>query len=169
MGTPPNTSAQRLDIYKLAVEMADRVSARRGTANALFVTLNAALATTAAALKAENDWAAPTAGLLLCSAWWLLLRSYRELSAAKFNILHDPVRLPASPFTDEWDALKRRTGPLQYAEQGAVERPPSDFRLGLHRCVDRPLSPDPPIGRVGVLKSGSGRLGCGLVARESSA
>ena len=123
MGTPPNTSAQRLDIYKLAVEIADCVSARRGTANALFVTLNAALATTAAALKAENDWAAPTAGLLLCSAWWLLLRSYRELSAAKFNILHELERdLPASPFTDEWDALKRRTGPLQYAEQGAVER-----------------------------------------------
>lgn len=32
-----------LDLYKLAVEMADRVSARRGTANAFFVTVNTAL------------------------------------------------------------------------------------------------------------------------------
>ena len=30
------------------------------------------------------------------------------------------------------------------------------------------LSPDPPIGRVGVLKSGAGRLCGGLAARESS-
>jgi hypothetical protein len=32
-----------LELYKLAVEMADRVSARRATANAFFLTINTAL------------------------------------------------------------------------------------------------------------------------------
>lgn len=112
MGIPPDVTAQHLDIYKLAVEMADRVSARRGAANALFVTLNTALAASAAALKGENEWAAPTAGLVLCLTWWLLLRSYRELSAAKFEVVHALERhLPASPFTDEWNALKGTNRP----------------------------------------------------------
>lgn len=34
----------RLDLYKLAVEMADRTSARRAGANSFFLTLHAALA-----------------------------------------------------------------------------------------------------------------------------
>ncbi len=36
-------SGQYLELYKLAVEMADRVSARRATANAFFLTVNTAL------------------------------------------------------------------------------------------------------------------------------
>lgn len=38
-----HASQQYVELYKLAVEMADRVSARRATANAFFLTVNTAL------------------------------------------------------------------------------------------------------------------------------
>ena len=40
---PASVDPQVLDIYKLAVEMADRVSSRRATANAFFLTVNTGL------------------------------------------------------------------------------------------------------------------------------
>ncbi|GHI47573.1 RipA family octameric membrane protein [Streptomyces albidoflavus] len=47
MTTPPepNQRPEVLELYKLAVEMADRVSARRGTANAFFLSVQTALVT----------------------------------------------------------------------------------------------------------------------------
>jgi hypothetical protein len=41
--TAPTGTDRLLELYKLCVEMADRVSARRATANAFFLTLNSAL------------------------------------------------------------------------------------------------------------------------------
>ena len=41
--TSPSNSTQ-LELYKLAVEMADRVSARRALANTFFLTVNTGLA-----------------------------------------------------------------------------------------------------------------------------
>lgn len=92
--------------YKLAVEMADRVSARRGTANAFFFTVTSALLATAESLTLPL---ASSLGLVLVVAWWFLLRSYRKLNAAKFEIIgkledHLPVRI----FGDEWDILKQQ-------------------------------------------------------------
>jgi len=49
------------ELYKLAVEMADRVSARRGLANTFFLTVNTGLAA---------------------------LQSYRKLNAAKFKVIN---------------------------------------------------------------------------------
>ncbi|MGW1594955.1 RipA family octameric membrane protein [Streptomyces sp. NPDC002343] len=42
---PEQQAETLLDLYKLAVEMADRVSARRGTANAFFLSVQTALVT----------------------------------------------------------------------------------------------------------------------------
>jgi hypothetical protein len=115
-----------LDLYKLTVEMADRVTARRGAANSFFLALNAALAAFAGSRGSASSWIVPAAGVLLAAAWWLLLRSYRDLNAAKFSvILEMEGRLPAQPFGAEWKHLKRDTLPWwkgRYAEQGTVER-----------------------------------------------
>lgn len=115
-----------LDLYKLTVEMADRVSARRGAANSFFLALNAALTAFAGSRGSDSSWAVPAAGVLLAVAWWLLLRSYRDLNAAKFSvILEMEARLPAQPFGAEWKHLKKDALPWwkgRYAEQGTVER-----------------------------------------------
>ena len=90
--------------YKLAVEMADRISARRGIANGFYFTVSSGLL---AAAESFGLAKASGAGLLLACAWWLQLRSYRKLNAAKWTVISALEKeLPAKPFTDEWDVLK---------------------------------------------------------------
>lgn len=121
------------DMYKLAVEMADRISARRTTANAFFATVNTGLL----AIVGSQDlvWYVPLAGIALTYTWFSLLLSYRDLNGAKFEIINEvEERLPIKVFADEWVRLKARrevrTGRMRgtrqrlagYREQGQVER-----------------------------------------------
>lgn len=75
----------RLELYKLAVEMADRVSARRALANSFFLTINTALV--ALVGSRELRWYVAAAGVVFSATWWLLLKSYRKLNAAKFAVI----------------------------------------------------------------------------------
>jgi len=47
--------------------------------------------------------------LLFCFIWWLILRSARRYSSAKFEVLQDiEAHLPIRPFDYEWiEVLKR--------------------------------------------------------------
>jgi len=135
---PPQTAGpadpkELFEIYKLAVEMADRISARRGTANSFFFTLHAALIGIVGLVEPGGSEGedfgrvlTAVAGIVLAFAWWALLRSYRDLNTAKFKVINEMERsLPAAPFTDEWEHLKgTRPKPLRkrYAEFGAIER-----------------------------------------------
>lgn len=109
----------QLDLYRLAVEMADRLSARRATANSFFLTLNTGLV----ALLGANDlrWDVAAAGVVFAVAWWALLKSYRDLNAAKFEvILAMEADLPVAIYGREWELLSAR--PSRYRELGRVER-----------------------------------------------
>jgi hypothetical protein len=114
-----------LDIYKLAVEMADRVSARRAISNSFLLTVQSAFVGLIGA-GGLNHRALAGAGLVLAAAWWALLRSYRRLNGAKYTVLLEMEKqLSAKPFTDEWGLLKQ--DPVtkwrgRYAELGLVER-----------------------------------------------
>jgi hypothetical protein len=132
--TDPRGTEELLEIYKLAVEMADRISARRGTANGFFVTLHAALIGVVGLVdpadgSAGDDFGralAGVAGVVLAVAWWALLRSYRDLNAAKFRVINEMERsLPVAPFAREWEYLtgaQRKPLHKRYAEFGVVER-----------------------------------------------
>jgi hypothetical protein len=102
--------------------MADRTSARRAGANSFFLTLNTALTAvvgiiSSARKPAPNGSALPSfdpfglvvtaiAGIVLAFVWWLLLRYYRRLNGAKFDVITRlEQRLPAQPYTDEWTIL----------------------------------------------------------------
>lgn len=121
------------ELYKLAVEMADRVSARRTAANAFFLTLHGGVAASVGILgQATSQDAsvylllAPIAGLALGAAWFLLLRSYRDLNKAKFTVITEmEEQLPVQVFAKEWEQLKKdpvEEWRTRYAEQGTVER-----------------------------------------------
>lgn len=130
---PSELPAGFIELYKLAVEMSDRISARRGVANSFFLTVNTGLA---ALLGSQNlRWYVAAAGIVLCITWWALLKSYRDLNAAKFAvILAMEEGLPARVFGGEWDRLRRdpvklalrrdafRSWAGQYRELGRVER-----------------------------------------------
>jgi hypothetical protein len=121
------------EIYKIAVEMADRISARRGLANSFFLTINT---TTLGVLGTHaGSWYLAVAGIILCISWWALLKSYRDLNGAKFEIiLAMEERLPARLYGNEWDRLRKervhfalrlaamRPWIAQYRELGVVER-----------------------------------------------
>jgi hypothetical protein len=124
-----------LEQYKLYVEMADRVSARRATMNSLFVTANAALLAVLGALSEAQGsrlpvvgctLIMPAAGILLCGVWYVLIRSYRQLNTAKWNVVGQIERLlPISPYAAEWRELGggrdwRRYLPLTHVESGAI-------------------------------------------------
>ncbi len=126
------------EFYKLGVEMADRVSARRGTANSFFLAVNAAMTTLVGILHPPSAASGATAdfpfasvltaaaGITLSAAWWLSLRSYRDLNTAKFSVLTSIEKeLPVTLFTDEWQQLKKdpvKRWRMRYAELGQVEQ-----------------------------------------------
>lgn len=143
MTRAPDPDPRVLELYKLAVEMADRVSARRGGANAFFVTVQSALVA-ALGFLAGQDPAPPdrymvalcAVGLAAAASWYLLLRSYRDLNRAKFAVINKlESQLPVSLFADEWTELKRdpvkRWRP-RYAELGTIER----FAPALFALID---------------------------------
>ncbi|MET9252516.1 hypothetical protein [Streptomyces sp. NPDC003717] len=105
-----------LEQYKLCVELSDRVSARRNAANTFFLTVNSGLVAAFAAsgggggLSTAPRWAV-AAGLLVvlaqCAAWWITVRSYRQLNSAKYRVIASlEERLPAMALSRaEWRAL----------------------------------------------------------------
>src|SRR5687768_1659685 len=85
--------------------MADRISARRAVASSFFLTAQSALVVLVGAASAK-DWTFALPGLVLAITWWLMLRSYRLLNAAKFEVIQGmEAQLPAAPFKAEWDLL----------------------------------------------------------------
>ncbi|MFJ8623513.1 hypothetical protein ACIRD3_11790 [Kitasatospora sp. NPDC093550] len=126
--------SELLELYKLAVEMADRISARRGTANTFFLSVQTALVTLIGfgiPKLSESPWwvstAVALAGLTLSVAWWMQLRSYRDLNAAKFAVINElEAELAARIYTDEWQSLRNLTRSgrwhKHYTELGTSER-----------------------------------------------
>lgn len=116
-------SSALLEQYKIYVEMADRVSSRRSQANTFFLTLNSSIFTLIGALLAlggtKFSWILvfPTTVLVAqCLAWYWLVRSYRQLNAAKYAVVGAmEERLPASPYwRAEWAALGEGRDPSRY-------------------------------------------------------
>lgn len=116
-----NDTTTILSLYNTAVEMADRTSARRAGANSFFLTLNTALAAVvgivSSARKPPPHGNLPTfdafglvltaaAGIVLAFTWRALLRYYRRLNGAKFDVINEIEKsLPVKPYTDEWTIL----------------------------------------------------------------
>ena len=120
-------SGSLLQQYKLYVEMADRISQRRGAANTFFLTFNTAIV---AALSGFYKDVPPEisvvmyiAAAVLSIAWGVLLRSYRNLNTAKFMVIGVlEERLPANPYYKaEWKALGEGNDLRRYIPLSAIE------------------------------------------------
>ncbi|MFI7006829.1 hypothetical protein [Streptomyces sp. NPDC050145] len=121
-----------IEQYKLCVEMADRVSARRNTANTFFLTVNSLLVTLLAAVLPGAESDIPVGALivglivllLMCVSWFALIRSYRQLNSAKWAVigaLED--RLPAYAYSRaEWGLLGGGSDWRKYLQLSYVEQ-----------------------------------------------
>jgi len=121
---------QALEQYKLYVEMADRTSARRQTANSFFLSLNTAMVALLGYLRTAQQnsgvgqlyWLVAAAGIILAYMWYRSLRSYRDLNSAKFEVIHEIEQaLPLRPYDREWDKVGRGKNPKLYLPFTSVE------------------------------------------------
>lgn len=129
-----------LDQYKLYVEMADRISQRRATANTYFLSLNSAILAFVGYLSVketgEYNWMLACGGLALSWLWRSLIISYSNLNTAKFKVIHQiEKRLPISPYEAEWDAMERGTNPALYKPLTHIERNVPLVFMALHIIV----------------------------------
>ena len=119
-----------LSQYELYVEMADRISQRRGTANTFFITLNTGVFALVAGVF-EGDINTPTPVLAVvtvvliaqCLVWFWILRSYRQLNSVKWKVVGEmEKRLPSKPWSDaEWVSSGSGKDPAMYWPISKVE------------------------------------------------
>ncbi len=117
--------AHILEMYKLYVEMADKISERRQTGNSFFLTLNSAIVALVGYVNLSSDelprnagslfWLVPVAGMVLCYLWYRLIRSYKDINSGKFKVVHAIEKLlPLHPYDAEWTALGKGEDPKLY-------------------------------------------------------
>jgi hypothetical protein len=116
-----------LEIYRLLVEMADKVSERRQSANAFYLSVNSALIGASAYFGATSSpdplgvSFVSIAGIAVALLWRRNIQSYRDLNAGKFHVITELERhLPIAPFRSEWWFLERPK-PGRYRQFHSVE------------------------------------------------
>lgn len=115
-----------LDQYKLYVEMADRISQRRTSANSYFLTVNSAILGFVGYLTTKDSveflWLLAVAGVALTLLWFSIIISYKNLNTAKWSVVHEiEKRLPISPYDAEWEAVQRGKNPVLYRPISHIE------------------------------------------------
>ena len=120
-----------LEIYKLHAELADRVSQRREGANRLFVSLLTGTLIFLVALLRYGAETMPVGailtavsifGIFLAVAWYIIIRSYRQLNSGKFAALHELEEKLAYPFFKrEWELLEEGKSRSRYWKLTVVE------------------------------------------------
>ncbi len=103
--------SERMELYKLMVEMADRVSQRRQSSNSFYLSINTLLFSGSAYIGMSDSsvnqiLAIGISGILISWLWMRSIESYRNLNAAKFKIINElEANFSYSPFTREWQEL----------------------------------------------------------------
>lgn len=129
-----------LEQYKLYVQSAENVSARRVASSRYLLTLNVALVALYGLQSSDigsNWWALliPILGSLVSVLWLRIIKSHRDLNTIKFGIIHELEQsLPAALFEREWRLAERGQGKLYRAVTDIERWIPGAF-LGLHTVL----------------------------------
>ena len=120
-------NADLLEQYKLYVQSAENVSARRVASSRYLLTLNVALVALYGLQTAnfgQTYWTllVPVLGIPVSLLWHQIIKSHRDLNAVKFEIIHELERhLPAALFRYEWqlagEGKGRSYNPVTYIER----------------------------------------------------
>ena len=109
--------ADLLEQYKLYVQSAENVSARRVASNRYLLTLNAALVALYGLQSAgfgQSYWTLlmPVIGIPVSLLWYLIIKSHADLNRIKFvEVIHEMEKhLPAAMYKYEWQLAEEGQG-----------------------------------------------------------
>ena len=97
-----------LEQYKIYVQSAENVSARRVASSRYLLTLNVALVALYGFQSVgfgQSCWALiiPIVGIPVSVLWYLIIKSHADLNRVKFKVIHEFERqLPAAMYVYEW-------------------------------------------------------------------
>jgi hypothetical protein len=121
-----------IEQYKLYVEMADRVSARRIDASKLYIALLTGLLAVIPFILEKNTpeniqrtvfLTMGFLGIAICFVWILNIRSYKQLNSLKFKVIHEMEKqLPFPCYDREWEILKEEKDSRSYLRLSKVEQ-----------------------------------------------
>lgn len=117
--------------YKLYVEMADRISARRAQAHRFYISVLSALLAVLSLLINRSMvsifqqvivLAIALLGLAPCFLWYVTINSYRQLNSGKFKVIHEMEHhLPFTCYDREWEILGRGKERKKYVRLTRIE------------------------------------------------
>ena len=119
-------NAHLLEQYKLYVQSAENVSARRVASNRYMLTLSAAIVALYGLLYANFNVGAsalilPPVGFAVSLVWVEIIKSHVALNEIKFKIVHElEEHLPASVYKHEWRLAEEGRGET-YREVSQIE------------------------------------------------
>jgi len=105
-----------LEQYKIYLEMADRISSKRQSANSFFLSINTAIIALVGYIQlgpmaSVNKFyyiIVSLAGMMICYSWYRLIHSYKDLNSGKFKVIHlIEQNLPIAPYDAEWELLEK--------------------------------------------------------------
>ena len=132
--------ADLVEQYKLYVQSAENVSARRVASNRYLLTINAALVTLYGLQSAnfgQGYWTLliPVVGIPVSVLWYLIIRSHANLNTVKFKVIHElEQHLPATMYKHEWQLAEEGQGTAYRAVTKLERWLPALFAV-LHVCL----------------------------------
>lgn len=108
--------ADMMEQYKLYVQSAENISARRVASNRYLLTLNIALFALYGLHSAgfgQSYWTltVPLVGFPISILWYLIIKSHADLNRIKFDIIHElELHLPATMYKYEWQLAEEGQG-----------------------------------------------------------
>ena len=105
-----------LEQYKLYVQSAENVSARRLASSRYLLTLNAALVALYGLQStgfAQGWWTLliPVLGIPVSLVWYLIVKSHADLNRIKFDVIHEfEEHLPVAMYKYEWGLAEKGQG-----------------------------------------------------------
>ncbi|WP_449826311.1 RipA family octameric membrane protein [Mangrovibacter yixingensis] len=118
---------EKIDIYKLCVDMADKTSERRLKTNAFIIAINTGLISLNSYLStlglSQTAWNSIICLVcIIVNLYWIFLVStYRKINEAKYQIINkieSDNNFPFKPFNEEYDHTKSK----RYFNLTSIER-----------------------------------------------
>ena len=133
-----------LELYKMYANTAEKISDRRQSNNSFFLTLNTAIIAVVSYLQLGEEagkstelyWLISLSGIIVCYAWYRLIKSYKQLNSGKFKIVNlIEKNLPIAPYDAEWEALGRGKNHQLFIPFNKIETIVPWLFMGIHITV----------------------------------